>query len=132
MCALEGEISEKECKIAIKSMKLNKSLGSNGIPVEFYVTFWSEIKSLVIDSKNSAYQKRELSITQKRGILNLIFKRNDKTLMSNWRPITLLKVLAHILANRLKKVIPRLVHIDQSGYIKGPNICFNIRRYKLF
>ena len=26
MCTLEGEISEKECEIAIKSMKLNKSL----------------------------------------------------------------------------------------------------------
>ena len=112
-------------------MKLNKSPGSDGIPVEFYATFWSEIKSLAIDSMNSAYQKGELSITQKRGILNLIFKKNDKTLLSNWRPITLLnadyKVLAHILANRLKKVIPRLIHTDQSGYIKGRSIFFNIR-----
>ena len=131
MCTLEGEISEKECEIAIKSIKLNKSPGSDGIPVEFYITFWSEIKSLVIDSMNSAYQNGELSITQKRGILNLIFKKSDKNLLSNWRPIALLntdyKVLAHILANRLKKVIPRLIHTDQSGYIKGRNICFNIR-----
>ena len=42
---------------------------------------------------NSAYQKGELSITQKRGILNLIFKKNEKTLLSNWRPITLLNTI---------------------------------------
>ena len=35
-----------------------------------------------------------------------------------------------MLANRLKKVIGRLqnvIHTDQSGYIKGRNICTNIR-----
>ena len=82
-------------------------------------------------SLNAAYKKGELSPTQKRGILNLIFKKYDKTLLSNWRPITFLntdyKILAHVLANRLNKVIPKLVNTDQSGYIKGRNICYNIR-----
>ena len=35
--------------------------------------------------------------------------------------------MAHVLANRLKKVISKLVHTDQSGYIKGRNISNNIR-----
>ena len=128
---LEGEIKEQECFSAIKNMKSNKSPGSDGIPPEFYATFWTDIKHLLLDSFNSAYQTGELSTTQNRGILNLIFKKNDKNLLSNWRPITLLntdcKILAHILANRLKKVIPKLVKTDQSGYIKGRNICYNIR-----
>ena len=128
---LEGEITEQECLFAIKNMKTNKSPGSDGIPAEFYASFWTDIKHLLLGSLNAAYQKGELSPTQKRGILNLIFKKNDKTLLSNWRPITLLntdyKILAHVLANRLKKVIPKLVNTDQSGYIKGRNICYNIR-----
>ena len=128
---LEGEIKEQECFSAIKNMKSNKSPGSDGIPQEFYATFWTDIKPLLLDSFNSACQTGELSTTQKRGILNLIFKKNDKNLLSNWRPITLLntdyKILAHILANRLKKVISKLVNTDQSGYIKGRNICYNIR-----
>ena len=52
-------------------------------------------------------------------------------MLENWRPISLLntdyKILAHALANRLKKVIPKLVHTDQSGYIKGRTISTNIR-----
>ena len=128
---LEGIISETECQNALRNMKLNKSPGSDGLPVEFYVSFWQDVKTLVVESLNEGYEIGELSVTQKRGILNLIFKKEDKTLLSNWRPISLLntdyKILAHVLANRLKKNIGKLVHTDQSGYIKGRNICFNIR-----
>ena len=80
---------------------------------------------------NLTYQTGQLSASPKRGMLNLIFKKNDKTQLTNWRPITLLntdyKILAHILTNRLKKVIPKLINTDQSGYIKWRNICYNIR-----
>ena len=128
---LEGEITELECKDALKNMKTNKSPGSDGIPVEFYLTFWENVKQMLLESINSAYHIGELSTTQKIGILSLIFKKSDKTLLENWRPISLLntdyKILAHTLANRLKKVIPQLVHTDQSGYIKGRTISTNIR-----
>ena len=104
---LEGEISETECKDALKNMKLNKSPGSDGLPIEFYTTFWENINTLLLESINSAYHNGELSTSQKKGILSLIFKKGDKTLLENWRPISLLntdyKILAHALANRLKK-----------------------------
>ena len=128
---LEGEITEAECKNALKNMKLNKSPGSDGIPVEFYITFWENIKQMLLESINSSYHNGELSPSQKMGILSLIFKKGDKTMLENWRPISLLntdyKILAHALANRLKTVIPKLVHTDQSGYIKGRTISTNIR-----
>ena len=104
---LEGEITEHECEAAIKSMKANKSPGLDGISVEFYHTFWEDIKYALINSLNEAYQADELSPTQRRGVLSLIYKKNDKTSLTNWRPISLLntdyKILAHVLANRLKK-----------------------------
>ena len=129
---LEGEITEYESKLTIEKMKLNKSPGSDGIPVEFYQIFWDNIRTILIDSMNSAYKNGELSVSQRRGKLSLIFKKkNDRTLLANWRPISLLntdyKILAHILANRLKKVIGKLIHTDQTGYIKGRNINYNIR-----
>lgn len=107
--SLEGEINESECSEALQNMKLNKSPGSDGLSVEFYITFWPDIKSVLINSLNSAYVSGELSASQKRGLLTLLYKKNDKCQLSNWRPINLLntdyKILAHILANRLKKVI---------------------------
>ena len=128
---LEGKITLQECEIALKSMKINKSPGSDGIPTEFYQTFWTDIHPILIESLNCAYETGELSATQKRSILSLIFKKNDKQMLKNWRPISLLntdyKILKHVLANRLKTVITQIIHTDQNGYIKGRNIAYNIR-----
>jgi hypothetical protein len=43
----EGMISEEECAKAIKSMQNGKSLGTDGLPVEFYKIFWKNIKKFV-------------------------------------------------------------------------------------
>ena len=48
-----------------KNMKLNKSPGSDGLPIEFYITFWENINTMLIESINSAYQNGELSASQK-------------------------------------------------------------------
>ena len=73
--SLEGKITEKECIKALKSMKKNKSPGNDGLPVEFYNTFWQEIKNLLIESLNYAYDVGELSATQRRSMLSLLFKK---------------------------------------------------------
>ena len=129
--SLEGKIAMQECELALQAMKSNKSPGSDGIPAEFYQNFWTELNPILIESLNNAYELGELSPTQKRSILSLIFKKNDKQLLKNWRPISLLntdyKILAHVLANRLKTVIKQIIHTDQNGYIKGRNIAYNIR-----
>lgn len=128
---LEGKISECECVEAIKYMKVNKSPGSDGIPIEFYEIFWEDLKCLLIESLNAAYQNEKLSPSQRRGVLTLLYKKGEKALLKNWRPISLLntdyKILTHILANRLKKVINKLINTDQTGYLKGRSIGYNIR-----
>ena len=128
---MEGNLKDWECRNATLNMKSNKSPGSDGLPVEFYITFWNDIKTILINALNAAYHLGELSPTQKRGILTLLYKKGDKDALTNWRPISLLntdyKILAHILANRIKKVINNLISTDQSGYLKGRNIGFNIR-----
>ena len=71
-------------------------------------------------------------MTQRRGIIKLIPKKDtEPDLIRNWRPLTLLncdyKIAAKAIANRLKKVIPKLVNSDQTGFIKGRFIRENIR-----
>ena len=58
-------------------MKSNKSPGSDGIPAEFYQTFWPDLQTVLIESLNSAYETGELSPTQKRSILSLIAWRDS-------------------------------------------------------
>ena len=51
--------------------------------------------------------------------------------MDNWRPISLLnvdyKIATKTVAARIAKVLPSLIHEDQTGYIKGRFIGQNIR-----
>ena len=51
--------------------------------------------------------------------------------MDNWRPISLLnidyKIATKTVAARIAKVLPSLIHEDQTGYIKGCFIGQNIR-----
>ena len=43
--------------------------------------------------------------------------------MENWRPISLVnadsKFASKVISNRIKKVLPRIIRYDQSGFIKG-------------
>ena len=51
--------------------------------------------------------------------------------MKNWRPISLLntdyKIITNCIALRLKRVLPSIIHSDQTGFLKGRYIGENIR-----
>ena len=61
--------------------------GFDGIIAEFYKTFWHDIKKPLIECLNDAFLKGELSITQRQGIISLIPKKKERSILSNWRPI---------------------------------------------
>ena len=86
----------------------------------------------LISAFNYAYDSGMLSITQRRGIIKLIPKKDSESyFLKNWRPLTLLncdyKIAAKAIANRIKTVIPRLIINDQTGFLKGRFIGENIR-----
>ena len=112
-------------------MPNNKSPGSDGLSVEFYKCFWVDIKKLMIDSLNEGYLINELSETQKQGILILLYKKGDKRLLDNWRPISLLnidyKIAAKVLCKRLQNVLTTIISTDQTGYRKFRSAAENIR-----
>ena len=127
----EGDISNAECESVLKLMATNKTPGYDGLPSEFYIQFWHCIKDLVIGSFNEAFTSGELSETHKQIIISLIFKKIDRKLFKNYRPISLsnvdYKILAFVLANRLQKVIGKLISPEQVAYIKERYIGQNIR-----
>ena len=130
--ACEGLLTEKECLEALQYMESEKTPGTDGLPAEFYKVFWKDISSILTSALNFAYESGQLSVTQKRGIIKLIPKKDaDPSLIKNWRPLTLLncdyKIAAKSIASRLKSVIPNLINNDQTGFIKGRFIGENIR-----
>ena len=129
---LEGPLSVDEVYSMLKTMKNNKSPGQDGFTVEFYRFFWQHLKTFIVTSLNYAYFKGKLSHSHKIGIITLIPKGNKpRHLLNNWRPISLLNVIYKIasgcIANRLKHVLPYLIHENQTGFLKGRFIGENIR-----
>ena len=95
-------------------MECNKTPGSDGLPAEFYKVFWNDTSDHFFNSINYAYRSGQLSVTQRRGIIKLIPKKDaEPNLIKNWRPISLLncdyKIAAKAIANRFKQVFPRSV-----------------------
>lgn len=123
----EGAITNEECERVLHLFKSNKSPGNDGIPIEFYREFWKDISKIIIDSYNYSYEKRLLSTSQRQAVISLINKPGkDRLHIENWRPISLLnvdyKIMSKCLSERIKKVITKLVHHSQFGFVKGRNI----------
>ena len=130
--ACEGKLDEKEALDALKTMESEKTPGTDGLPVEFYKVFWRDISSILINALNYAYETGQLSITQRRGIIKLIPKKDaEPYFIKNWRPLTLLncdyKIAAKVIAGRLKIFLSNLINSDQTGFIKGRFVGENIR-----
>ena len=128
----EGLLTERECFQALKDMDNGKTPGSDGFTCEFYKFFWDNIKQNVIASINYGFEKRQLSICQRRGIITLVPKKDKPTnLLGNLRPISLLntdyKIATKAIAKRLEAVLPHVINADQTGYIKGRYIGENVR-----
>ena len=86
----------------------------------------------MVDSFNYAFENGDMSISQKRGIISLIPKKdNYKKYLKNWRPISLLNndytIVTKALALRLEKVLPTIISPNQTGYVKGRYIGESIR-----
>ena len=121
---IEGLIQKEECDAILKTFQNNKSPGNDGLTPEFYKWFWNEVYEPLISSFNYSYECGELSHSQKQAVITLIHKQDkDRLDLENWRPISLLntdyKILSKVLTHRLHDVIPKLVLITQSGYVKG-------------
>ncbi len=91
-----------------------------------------EIKSLLIESIKYAIETGEMSIEQRRGIITLLPPKNkNRHDLKNLRPILLLntdyKIIAKLIANRLKLILPCIINGDQTEYLKIRYIGENIR-----
>ena len=105
----EGNLTLSECSEALLQMSTEKSLGADGFPIEFYRRFWCLLGQGLADILNFSFTHGSLSDSQHRGIIRLLYKKDDPLQLKTWRPISLLntdyKICTKVLANRVRKVI---------------------------
>ena len=129
---LEALILKEELKQNLKKCADNKSPGNDGLTKEFYTYFWDYIIDTYYNSYLESKRIGKLSTSQRQNIITLLEKAGkDKTLIKNWRPISLInldtKLISKVYANRLKSVMPKLVHANQVAYVKDRFIGEGIR-----
>ena len=127
---LEHDLTKDKLLNALKGFQPGKTPGDDSFAKEFYETFFELLWRNLIDSFNEGFQTGKLSISQRRGIISLIPKdENNLMVLSNWQSITLLnvdyKILARAIAKRIEPNLPKLVHSDQTGFVKGRYISLN-------
>ena len=117
----------------ISSVPNNKAAGPDGFSIQFFKKCSSKLSPLLLRMLNHSMLNSRLPPTLYKANISLIPKPGrDPNLVSSYRPISLLpietKILGKVLANRLKEHICSIIHPDQSGFMPGRPMYFNLRR----
>lgn len=130
---LEADITATEVENAIQSLNSGKVSGPKGLPIELFKLVASKIAPHLVDMFTES-QKVGILLEDQRlaNIVTIHKERKPRHKCTSYTPISLLnceaKVLARVLVKRLLKVITKLVHPDQSGFIPARNTALNLRR----
>ena len=65
----EGRITIEECVKALDTFAKGKTPENDGIPTDFYKTFWSSVGELMTDVFNYSFDSGEMSNSQKQAII---------------------------------------------------------------
>ena len=119
-----GRITAEGAGTFSKHFQLQKRQDNDGIPIEFYNTFRPLLSDTLIASINEAFMKKEMSPSQRQAVITLIEKQDkDRTYLENWRPISLTnvdaKIASKVMVTCIVKVLPEIIHSNQTGYVPG-------------
>ena len=125
--ALEHSITLEEIKAALEGMENNKSPGPDGLTKELYAKFFDTLGPWLVKVIQYIFDRTELTDTMKLSYITLICKNEDAPhLCKNYRPISLLnvdyKIITKVLSNRLRNVMPSIIHSDQTCSVKDRSI----------
>jgi len=144
-------ITEEDVEEALQMSENFRSPGMDGSTYELWKYLHQEYKKKSLDENTNTdteNEKKQESFSivkiltacfndiQKYGVSEStdfsigwmcpIYKKNDRNEISNYRPITILnsdyKILTKVLALRLAKVAPSLLHKSQAGFVPGRSI----------
>ena len=123
---LEVSFTEEEVFSALLDLNGDKALGPNDFTVAFWQFSWDIVKKDVMDFFKDFHQHGRFVKSLNSTFLVLIPKKEGVEDIKDFRPISMVgslyKLLAKVLANRLKKVMSRLVNLAQNAFVEGRQI----------
>ena len=128
--SLVAPFSKEVFTKAIKQMHLEKSPGSDGLNLGFYQRFWTLIGDQIFSVTSQWLSTGAFPLDLNDTLIVLIPKCENPSSIKELRSISLCNVLyklvAKVLANRMKDVLCRLISPSQATFVPGRSITENI------
>lgn len=127
---LTGDFTFEEFTAAIKEMHPDKASGPDGLNPAFYQNFWSVMCQEIFKQCKIWLQTRTFPDELNSTNVVLLPKKENATSMKDLSPIALCnvlyKIIAKVLTNRLKLILPSLISENQSAFVKEKSITDNV------
>ena len=123
---LDQPLKISELDEVIKKCNLYSAPGHDGFNFKFINKFWSIFRLFIFNAAKEWIEQGEIFDDFNLSKIKLIPKKENLSLLTNWRPISLLscfyKIFSGAIANRFKSVIDSITSIQQKAYSSLKNI----------
>ncbi|KAJ9674856.1 hypothetical protein PVL29_024033 [Vitis rotundifolia] len=123
---LEVPFDEAEIFSALLEVDGDKAPGPDGVTAAFWHTCWDFAKEEILEMFKEFHENGSFLKSLNNTFLVLIPKKYGAEDLGDFRPISLLgglyKLLAKVLANRLKRVVGKVVSNAQNAFVMGRQI----------
>ncbi|RVW78847.1 Transposon TX1 uncharacterized 149 kDa protein [Vitis vinifera] len=123
---LEEMFSMEEVYLALLELNGDKALGPDGFPIAVWQFCWDFVKDEIMGFFKDFFERGKFVRSLNSTFLVLVPKKGGADDLRDYKPISLVgglyKILAKVLANRLKKVVSKVVSPTQNAFVEGRQI----------
>ena len=120
----------EEFSAVVGHLSTNRAPGINGFNGGFYQVAWPIISTDLLDAINNVLRSGHLLPQVNHTVLCLVPKKAVPESVDDYRPIALCnilyRILAKLLSNRLKPLLPKIIDPNQCAFIQGRRITDSI------
>ncbi|GJY64199.1 putative RNA-directed DNA polymerase, eukaryota, reverse transcriptase zinc-binding domain protein [Tanacetum coccineum] len=123
---LKSNTTMDEVKNVVWECGSDKAPGPNGFTFSFVKRYWDILRLDILEFVSTFLSTKTMPIGSDSSFITLVPKVSNSVNIKDFRPISLIgihyKIIAKLLANRLSKVVGKVVSHEQSAFIKDRQI----------
>ena len=123
---LESPFTEEEIFKAIFQMDRDKAPGPDGFTIAVFQDCWEVIKEDLVKVFTEFHRSGIINQSTNASFIVLLPKKSMSRRISDFRPISLItslyKIIAKVLAGRIREVLHETIHSTQGAFVQGRQI----------